>query len=126
MKTMLPPWIRGAALLALTLAAGVILGVSYERRRASSHQAVGAHHLIERLHNELELDQAQTTAIAAILARRQTALDSTWHLVQPRVHATLDSTQREIVGILRPEQAMKFRRLMDSRHADRRHEPPRK
>src|SRR5688572_30824362 len=91
---MLPAWLRGTSLLAVTLAAGVALGVSYERRRTSEPEAAGTHHLMGRLHDELGLDQAQRDAIAGILARRQGALDSTWHTLQPHVRAALDSTHQ--------------------------------
>ncbi len=113
---MLPAWLKGTSLLAVALAAGVSLGVSYERRRTSEHETTGAHHMIDRLNDELGLDQEQQRTIAGILARRQGALDSTWHTLQPRVRAALDSAHQEIVDVLRPEQAVKYRKLVESRH----------
>ena len=74
------------------------------------------HHLTRRLKEELALDPAQEQAIAAILARRQGAVDSTWHAMQPHVHATLDSTLREILGVLRPDQSAKYRKMVESMH----------
>jgi len=112
----LPTWLKGALLLAGTLTAGVIIGVGYERRRAPTHEASGVHHLMPRLKSELELDSAQEKAIAAIFARRQGAVDSTWHAVQPHVHAILDSTLLEIMDVLRPDQAVKFRKMVETRH----------
>jgi len=112
----LPAWLKGTSLLAVTLAAGVALGVNYERRRASSHEAPGSHHLMDRLNDELGLDQGQQQVIAGILARRQGALDSTWHRLQPHVRAVLDSTQQEIIDVLRPVQAAKYRKLVESMH----------
>ena len=111
-----PAWFRGTTMLAVTLAAGVALGVSHERRHASGHEAAGSLHIMRRLYDELGLDQAQQDAIAAILARRQGALDSTWHMLQPHVHAALDSTHREIVAVLRPQQAAQYRKLVEARH----------
>jgi hypothetical protein len=111
-----PAWLKGTLLLGVTLTTGIVIGVAYERRRAPVHEATGTHHVMLRLKDELGLDSAQQTAIAAIFARRQGALDSTWHAVQPHVRATLDSTLREIVDVLRPEQAAKYRKMLEARH----------
>ncbi len=114
----LPPWLRAVLLLAVTLIAGVAVGVAYERHRAAAHQPVGmdAHDAMHHFARELDLDSAQQTAIAQILARRQGEVDSTWHAVQPHVRATLDSTMQEIAGVLRPDQLAKYRRLMEAAH----------
>lgn len=108
--------VKGVALLAITLAAGIGLGIVYDRRRAPTHQAPDAHHLVDRLSVALALDSAQQEAIAAIFARRQRAVDSAWHALQPRVRATMDSTLREILPILRPDQAAKYRTMIAEMH----------
>ena len=113
---MIPAWVKGTLLLTLTLAGGIAIGRSYERGRASSHAAAGVRHLLPHLTERLDLDSAQQTAIAAILARRQAAVDSTWHVVQPHVRATMDSTLREILVVLRPDQVETYRRMMETRH----------
>jgi hypothetical protein len=115
---MVPAWVKGTLLLAVTLTAGIVVGVGYERRRTPAHEAAGmnSHHVMQRLERDLGLDSAQHEAIAAILARHQGAVDSTWHAVQPHVHATLDSTLREIVGVLRPDQVEKYRKMVETRH----------
>jgi hypothetical protein len=115
-ELMIPAWLRGILLLAVTLTIGVAIGVTYERRHAPAHQASGTHHLLEHLTDRLELDSAQQQAIAAILARRQHAVDSTWHSLQPHVRATMDSTLREIAGVLRPDQTAKYRRMVEGMH----------
>jgi hypothetical protein len=112
----IPAWVKGTLLLAATLTTGVVIGVAYERRRMPTHEAAGTHHVMHRLNNELGLDSAQQKAIAAIFARRQGAVDSTWHTLQPHVRAALDSTLREIVDVLRPEQAAKYRKMVEARH----------
>lgn len=113
-----PVWLKGTSLLAVTLIAGVIIGVGYERHRTPAHHADGtdSHHLMRHLNDYLDLDSAQHKAIARILARRQAAVDSTWHTMQPHVRATLDSTLREIAGVLRPDQMAKFRKIVETRH----------
>jgi len=112
-----PVWLKGTLLLAVTLTAGIVIGVGYERHRTPAHDAgMDSHHVMRRLNQELGLDSAQQKAIAEILARHQGALDSTWHTMQPHMRATLDSTLREIVGVLRLDQASKFRKIVETRH----------
>jgi hypothetical protein len=114
----IPAWVKGTLVLAVTLSAGVVMGMTYERSRAPAHEASAAdsRHILQHLERSLELDSAQRTAIGAILARHQGAVDSTWHAVQPHVHAAMDSALQEIVGVLRPEQAAKYRKMVEVRH----------
>src|SRR5437773_1169446 len=93
-----PAWLKGTMLLAVTLAAGIAIGVSYERRQ-TAHDP-GMNHMMHSLRAELGLDSVQQATIAAILSRHQGAVDSTWHALQPHVRANLDSTLREIIGVL--------------------------
>lgn len=106
-------------MLAVTLTAGVAIGVGYERRRTPVHGPAGmeSHHVMHRLKAGLGLDSAQHEAIAVILARRQGTVDSTWHALQPQVHAMLDSTLQEIVHILRPDQVAKYRKMVEAVHS---------
>ncbi|HEU4747144.1 MAG TPA: hypothetical protein VFS56_01490 [Gemmatimonadaceae bacterium] len=119
----IPAWLKGTVLLAVALGAGVAIGISYERRRMPSHEASGSHHMVEGLKQRLELDSAQVAAIAVILARRQAVVDSTWHVLQPHVRATMDSTLREIVDVLRPDQATKYSEMVRKRHPQALHQP---
>src|SRR5207245_103437 len=91
---------------------------AYERHRTAAHGAVAldAHDAMHRFTRALDLDAAQQAAIAQILARHQGELDSTWHAVQPHVRATLDSTHQEIVGVLKPDQVVKYRQMMEAAH----------
>jgi hypothetical protein len=75
-----------------------------------------SHHVMDRLNDHLGLDSAQHKAIAAILARRQGTIDSTWHAMQPHVRAMLDSTLHEIAGVLRPDQMAKLRKIEETMH----------
>jgi hypothetical protein len=113
----LPAWVKGTAMLAVTFAAGALAGVGYERRRPPTHQeGMDAHHVLRRLRDQLGLDSAQENAIATILARRQRMVDSTWHAMQPHVHATMDSTLQEVLGVLRPDQAAKYEKMVEAMH----------
>jgi hypothetical protein len=113
---MVPVWVKATVMLVVTFAAGVAIGVAYERSRTPMHEMTGTHHMMQRLTNDLGLDPAQQQSIAAIFARRQATIDSTWHELQPHVRAAMDSTLREIVDVLRPEQAAKYRKLVETRH----------
>ena len=113
-----PAWMKGSVLLAVTFTAGVAIGVGYARRSTPAHAtaATQAHSVMHRLMADLGLDSAQHRAIAAILARRQGTVDSTWHAMRPHVRATLDSTLQEIVAVLRPDQVAKYRKMVEARH----------
>jgi hypothetical protein len=105
-------------ILALTFAAGAAAGAGYDRHVSSAHgvQMMDAAHVLQHMRLLLGLDTAQTTAIAAILAHHQRAVDSSWRAMQPEVRANLDSTLREIMGVLRPDQVGRFRELVHAMH----------
>lgn len=117
-EVMLPGWAKGTLVLAVTLSAGMAIGVGYERYRTPAHEAAAmdSHDVMHRFGRHLGLDSAQHMAVAAILARRQGAVDSTWHMVQPHVRATMDSALQEIVGVLRPDQVAKYRKMVEAMH----------
>src|SRR5262249_50868517 len=112
-----------SVLLALVFVAGVATGVFYERPHDRAHQAVATdvHGLLHGLTRDLDLTAAQQDTIDQILARHQRDVDSSWRVMQPRVHAALDAAVEEIAGVLTPAQAAKFRTLMDGRHPEARH-----
>jgi hypothetical protein len=113
---MLPAWLRGTLLLTLTLMGGFVIGIAYERSRTTDRVSHGSHHAMQHLTDELGLDAPQQRAIAAIFARRQRTVDSTWHELQPHVRLAMDSTLQEIVGVLRPDQVAKYRKMVETRH----------
>jgi hypothetical protein len=114
----MPVWLRTVLLLGVTFAAGGMAGVAYERHAHAAPLAttVDARFVMQHLETQLQLDSAQRKGIEAILARHQIAIDSTWHIIQPHVRATLDSAHREILGLLRPDQAARFPAAMAQMH----------
>ena len=70
---MLPVRVKGTVILGLTFTAGILAGVTYERRGPPAHHESGidAQHVLRRLRDQLGLDSTQESAVAAILARRQ-------------------------------------------------------
>jgi hypothetical protein len=112
-----PAWLKGSALLAVTLAAGVVIGIAYERHHAPRLvMSMDPRQVMQHLHSDLGLDSAQQAAIAEIFTRRQGAVDSTWHSMQPHLRAALESTHVEIMKVLRPDQVAKFRKLVGAMH----------
>jgi hypothetical protein len=113
-----PIAVRGTLLLVLVFAGGASAGILYERQQTRAHESVpaDAHTLLHRLAGELQLSPQQQDAINQILARHQKDVDVTWHEMQPRVHAALDAAEREVVAILTPEQAAKYRELTRLHH----------
>jgi len=113
-----PAWTVGSLLLAVAFAAGVAAGISYERRHVSSvaSGAADGHGAMQHLTTTLNLDSGQQAAISAILVRHQPEVDATWHAMRPHVTATLESTSNEILSVLRPDQAEKYRRMIESKH----------
>ena len=110
--------VRGSLLLLLVLAAGVALGDWYGRRglvppSPSPMEPTRMMHVFDR---ELGLDSAQHAAVAAVLARRQAAIDSAWRTLRPGVRAAVDSAQMEIFRVLRPDQQAKFMELLRTAH----------
>jgi hypothetical protein len=118
-----PTAVRGALLLVLVFIAGVSSGILYERQQSPRHEGASAdtHTVLRRLATELDLSPTQQEAIDQILARHQKDIESTWHEVQPHVHAALDAAEREIVTVLTPEQAAKFRQLTGMHHQPGQH-----
>ena len=113
-----PVWLRGTIVLGLTLGAGIAIGIAFESRHSYVHPEMTAHadQMVDHFTRELHLDSAQKADVAAIFARRQRTIDSTWRAVQPHVHATVDSTLREMAHVLRPDQLATFERLIGARH----------
>jgi hypothetical protein len=113
-----PGWLKGALLLGVSFAAGVLLGAGYERHHGARHETMGMdpHHVLEHFAKELHLDSAQIDQVRSILVRRQATVDSAWHSMQPHISATLDSTLREVLVVLRPDQAEKYRRMIGEMH----------
>jgi hypothetical protein len=110
----------GAAIIAATFTAGALAGVRYERSHAPEPQPatamMTAHHVLMKLNDELGLDSAQHRKIEAILARHQAAVDSSWVSMQPRVRAALDSTLRDMMAVLRPDQVARYRMFVQRMH----------
>jgi hypothetical protein len=112
------PLLRGAALLALTFAAGVAGGIGYERHHRAHGGVVAGRSATLHAHvvKVLGLNASQDSAIQAIVARHQLTVDSSWQVLQPRVRGTLDSAFREMEAVLTPAQAAKFRSLVAEMH----------
>lgn len=110
-------WIRGTLILAVTFAAGTMAGIAYDRHRhVSPMQMPNAQQFVHHLQIELSLDSTQQRQVAAILAHHQYTVDSAWRAIQPHVGVALDSMVGDVMAVLRPDQAEKFKRLIGQMH----------
>jgi hypothetical protein len=109
---------KAFVVLLAVLAAGVVIGRTYERRTIARSAAspMNPDTVMRVLEQQLALDSGQRASIRAILSRRQSAIDEAWRSVQPSVRAAVDSSQMEIVNVLRPEQRTKFLLLLHRSH----------
>jgi hypothetical protein len=107
-------------LLALVFVAGGAAGFRLgraSRPTGNPTNPMEPHAFVRRLDKELTLDAAQRDSIVAILTRRQEAIDSAWRALRPSVYATMDSTRKEIVKVLRPNQRPRYLELFRAAHA---------
>ena len=115
---MIPASAKAILVLIAVDAAGIVVGRTYERRftERMSASPMDPDRVMRVLDRELALDSTQRVSIRAVFSRRQAAIDSSWRSVQPSVRAAVDSSQMEIVDILRPEQRTKFLALLHRSH----------
>jgi hypothetical protein len=111
-------WVKGSVLLAVAFASGIAVGMTYQRGLRSSlpPATAGAHDAIQHLTRVLDLDSEQQRSVAAILNRHQSDVDAAWHAMQPHMRATLASASAEIIAVLRPDQAAKYRTMIEAAH----------
>ena len=111
-------WLALIVLLLVTLSAGFGLGLFYARHHVQVRvlPAINLAHLTHRLQHQLELDSTQSTQVAAILARRQVAIDSLWSDLRPQVRGALDTTLIELIAVLNDDQKRKLRGMIADMH----------
>jgi hypothetical protein len=111
---------RATISLIAALVLGAAIGVGGDRlwlmRAPPAAMSMEPASLVREMDRRLELDSAQHTAIAAILARHQRVVDSMWARLRPALHAGIDSSQREILGVLRPDQRGPYLSWLASAH----------
>jgi len=112
--------VRGWLLLVTFFAAGLVAGYAIGRphggRPSRADNPMEPHAFVERLNSDLHLDAPQRDSITEILTRRQRVIDSAWRALEPGVRATIDSAQREIIAVLRPDQRTKYMELFRAAH----------
>ena len=111
--------VRGLILLMLVFLAGGVIGFALgHRSRAVVAQSnpMEPNAFARRMATELDLSPTQRDSIVAILTHRQAGIDSAWRVLSPGVRATIDSAQRDIIGVLRPDQRPKYLELTRAAH----------
>lgn len=99
--------LHAALTLVAVLVIGIALGVTLDRfwvMRSLPASPMNSATLISEMDRRLHLDVAQRDTIANVLRRHQMTVDSAWARVRPSLHAVIDSSQREIIAVLRPDQ----------------------
>lgn len=110
---------RGLILLLVVFLVGGGIGFALGHRpnvAAVASNPMEPHAFAARMATELDLSPAQRDSIVAILTRRQAGIDSAWRVLSPGVRATMDSAQREIIEVLRPDQRPKYLELTRAAH----------
>jgi hypothetical protein len=103
--------LHAALTLLAVLVIGIALGVTLDRfwvMRALPASPMNSAMLISEMDRRLHLDVAQRDTIASVLRRHQMTVDSAWARVRPSLHAVIDSSQREIIAVLRPDQRSEY------------------
>lgn len=111
-------WVAALALLVIGAAVGVTVDRLHHRSGGPLSKLIADVHrdpmgVMER---ELGLRPEQRSRVAAILERRQGAIDAVWQDTHVRLRATVDSVVSEIAAELDSAQARRFRELADEIH----------
>lgn len=118
---------RATISLVAVLVLGAAIGVGGDRlwlmRMTPASMSMEPSSLVREMDRRLDLDSAQHAAIAAILARHQRVVDSMWARLRPALHAGIDSSQREILGVLRPDQRVPYLSWLAAAHKGMRNAP---
>lgn len=100
----------GFGVLFAAVVFGVALGIGGYRLWINwkTPRPMDASALITQIDGRVRLDSSQRHAIASILDRHQKAVDSAWARVRPSLHSAIDSSQMEILSVLRTDQRGKY------------------
>ncbi len=104
------------ALAAVLLALGVVVGVAADRLllrdrlRGGRHGPPSPAAMVERMRADLELTDAQASAVLAILEERRDALEALFGPVAPRAEAVRKASEDRIRAVLEPAQRERFER----------------
>jgi Spy/CpxP family protein refolding chaperone len=112
------------------LATGAAAGIAVDRWMGRPEVAQGRDRTrspsvdrqLARFRKRLDLTDAQSEAIRAILERTKTEMDAIDAEVQPRVRGVRDRSRGEILQVLEPEQRTKYEDMIErsKRHRQRR------
>lgn len=111
---------RAGLVLIAVFAAGLLGGVALERhlfgaapRVATPREAHAA--AMSDLVEALDLDQEQTARVHEIIASNHRVVQGAWEELRPRVQNAMTNVNREIAGILRPDQRQRFHDWLEAR-----------
>ena len=113
----------GSFLLALViLLCGVAIGAGAtvllmikHVQQVIHHPEIFPAHLASRLQSKLDLSDQQTAQVEGILRSRQAAIQKIRVRFQPEFKADLDGLEKDIAGVLNPEQAEEWRKWVQEK-----------
>jgi hypothetical protein len=105
--------LRAGAVLLFVFAAGLLIGVGYERhhiRRIPATMSLTDDRVaaLAELQDFLELDDEQVRQLHTILAARQETVEKMWEQFRPEVQAAMREVHEEVAALLRPDQVERF------------------
>ncbi len=96
---------------------GAVLGIAADRTLWHAHGAGEHAGMVASLQKDIDLDAEQMHAVQAIMQHHQERVDHAWAVVRPEVRAALDSIERQIAEVLRPDQRDRFHAWFERHHA---------
>ncbi len=112
-------WVVAALALVLFVSgamvggAGMLAIVVNRARSAAKHPDEAHRKVLERMVGKLNLSPAQHERVQGVLTKRQAAMRTMRSDFQPRVRKELEVTAKEIQAELNPDQAKRWRGMVD-------------
>jgi len=116
---------RAAILLLLMFAAGLAVGLAFERyalHRGAKEAAApphGGRSTIERFADDLGITPAQQAQIDPILVETRERMSAVFDRVRPEWEAVVDSARARIEAVLTPDQAERYGALLEQQKRER-------
>jgi len=124
---------RAAVLLLLMFAAGLAVGLAGERyalhretEEAASESTRRGRSTIERFADDLGITPEQQARIDPILVETREQMSTVFDQVRPEWEAVVDSARARIESVLTPDQAERYRALLEQQEMEREAEDERK
>lgn len=107
------PGVRATVVLVVVFALGAFAGAAFERHHRTAPAAgvsvISTHaEAMSELREILELDEAQTAQIHALLSENQVVVQRMWEQLRPEVQQAMTRVHEQVAAVLRPDQQQRF------------------